>query len=189
FGADDSFSSGSSHELCSISDGWRVGINGRSPFAASDKVPLGSRHYVSGSYTIALDHAEGIFAGGQDIYLKDNQTGAVTNLSEGGYSFTANAGETSSGRFEIIYEPQTVLATGGGAKETLLVYRDGTDFVVKAQSQEITGLEVYDGTGRLILKTAPNATKATIDSSVMVNGVYMLKIDQRGKVTTRKVIK
>ena len=189
FGADDSFSSGSSHELCSISDGWRVGINGRSPFVASDKVPLGSRHYVSGSYTIALDHAEGIFAGGQAIYLKDNQTGAVTNLSEGGYSFTANAGETSSGRFEIIYEPQTVLATGGGTKETLLVYRDGTDFVVKAQSQAITGLEVYDGTGRLILKTAPNATKATIDSSVMVNGVYMLKIDQRGKVTTKKVIK
>ncbi|WP_234109126.1 GEVED domain-containing protein [Chryseobacterium sp. R2A-55] len=188
FGPDDSFSSGGSDELYSVTDGLKIGINGRSPFAVSDRVPLGSRHYESGSYTIAIDQAEGIFANGQNIYLKDNQTGTVVNLSEGSYTFSAGAGETT-GRFEIIYEPQTILATDGKVKESLQVYRDGTDFVVKSQSQEITGLEVYDSAGRMILKTAPNSMKATIDSSVMVNGVYVLKIDRHGQVTTKKVIK
>ncbi|WP_447951984.1 GEVED domain-containing protein [Chryseobacterium koreense] len=188
FSPDDSFSAGGSDELYSMTDGLKIGINGRSPFVVSDKVPLGSRHYVAGSYTIVIDQAEGVFANGQNIYLKDNQTGAVANLSEGGYTFSAAAGETT-GRFEIIYEPQIVLATDGQVKESLMVYRDGTDFVVKSQSQEITGLEVYDGTGRMILKTAPNSTTATIDSGILVNGVYVLKIDQHGKVTTKKVIK
>ncbi|MPM81093.1 hypothetical protein SDC9_128145 [bioreactor metagenome] len=188
FGADDSFSGGGSDELYSMIDGMKIGINGRSPFVASDKVLLGSKHYVAGNYTIAIDQSEGIFASGQNIYLKDNQTGTITNLSEGSYTFSANAGETT-GRFEIIYEPQIVLATDGKTKESLVVYRDGTDFVVKSQNQEITGLEVYDGTGRLLLKTAPNSTKAAIDSAILVNGVYVLKIDQHGKITTKKLIK
>ncbi len=188
FGPDDSFSSGGSDELYSVTDGLKIGINGRSPFAVSDRVPLGSRHYESGSYTIAIDQAEGIFANGQNIYLKDNQTGTVANLSEGSYNFSAGAGETT-GRFEIIYEPQTILATDGKVKENLQVYRDGTDFVVKASDTKITMIEVFDGAGRLILNLRPNSTKAVIDGNPLSNGMYLLKIHHGEQVTTRKILK
>ncbi|WP_234109130.1 GEVED domain-containing protein [Chryseobacterium sp. R2A-55] len=188
FGQDDSFSSGGSDELYSVTDGLKIGINGRSPFAVSDRVPLGSRHYESGSYTIAIDQAEGIFANGQNIYLKDNQTGTVANLSEGSYNFSAGAGETT-GRFEIIYEPQTILATDGKVKENLQVYRDGTDFVVKASDTKITMIEVFDGAGRLILNLRPNSTKAVIDGNLLSNGMYMLKIHHGEQVNTRKILK
>ncbi|WP_447951979.1 InlB B-repeat-containing protein [Chryseobacterium koreense] len=188
FGHDDSFSSGGSDELYSVTDGLKIGINGRSPFAVSDRVPLGSRHYESGSYTIAIDQAEGIFANGQNIYLKDNQTGTVANLSEGSYTFSAGAGETT-GRFEIIYEPQTILATDGKVKENLQVYRDGTDFVVKASDTKITMIEVFDGAGRLILNLRPNSTKAVIDGNPLSNGMYLLKIHHGEQVTTRKILK
>ncbi|WP_448670167.1 T9SS type A sorting domain-containing protein [Chryseobacterium koreense] len=188
FGSDDSFSAGGSDELYSMTDGLKIGINGRSPFVVSDKVPLGSRHYVAGSYTIAIDQAEGVFANGQNIYLKDNQTGAVANLSEGGYTFSAAAGETT-GRFEIIYEPQIVLATDGQVKESLMVYRDGTDFVVRAPDKKITMVEVFDSAGRLILNLRPNSAKAVIDGNRLTNGMYLLKIHQDAQVTTRKILK
>ena len=155
---------------------------------ASDKVLLGSKHYVAGNYTIAIDQSEGIFASGQDIYLKDNQTGTMTNLSEGSYTFSANAGETT-GRFEIIYEPQIVLATDGKTKESLVVYRDGTDFVVKASDKKISMIEVFDGSGRLILNLRPNSGKAVIDGNRMNSGMYLLKIHQDSQVTTRKILK
>lgn len=60
--------------------------------------PLGPQHYADGNYTISLDAAEGRFANGQNIYLKDLQTGIITKLSKGAYPFVASAGE-NTGRF------------------------------------------------------------------------------------------
>ena len=188
FGAEDSRTMGGSDALFSIIDTEKAAINGRSSFVNSDKISLGTRHFVSGTYTIALDKGEGTFAGGQQIYLKDSQTGTITNLSQGSYTFAATAGE-STGRFEIIYEAQTTLATDLTVKEELAVYREGNDFVVKAQNINITNLEVFDMTGRLINKSKPNSKKAVINAELLSNGVYLLKIYQNGQITAKKIIR
>lgn len=188
FGPEDSRSMGGSDVLYSMVESEKIAINGRNNLTESDIISLGTTHFVSGEYTIGLDDKEGIFANGQNIYLKDIQTGTVTNLSEGNYTFAANAGE-STGRFEIIYQPETVLATDGTVKDDLVVYRDGSDFVVKAQSKKITVLDLYDGVGRLIFSMKPNNLKVTLPANKMVNGVYFLKINQSGKITTKKILK
>jgi hypothetical protein len=188
FSNDDSRSMGGSDAICSIVEDEKVAINGRGNFVNTDVIPLASTHFVNGIYTIALSDKEGIFANGQSIYLKDLQTGIITNLSDGNYTFQANAGE-STGRFEIIYKPESVLATNQTVKESVIVYRDGTDFIVKAENKKITALEVYDSVGRLIYSAKPNAVKATVPTDRMLNGVYLLKIDQGGTVTTKKVIR
>ncbi|WP_246566336.1 T9SS type A sorting domain-containing protein [Kaistella soli] len=157
-------------------------------FEVSDKIILGSRHFAAGNYTFTLDKAEGVFANGQHIYLKDKQTGIITNLSEGSYTFAANAGE-STGRFEIIYQSETVLATDGTVKDDLLVYRDGDDFVIDSKGKKITQVEVYDSSGRLSLKTEPGSMKTVIPAVSLSNGVYILKINQAGKITNRKIIR
>lgn len=131
---------------------------------------------------------EGIFANGQNIYLKDKQTGTLTNLSENSYTFAANKGVTQ-GRFEIVYQPEIVLGTGSTVKESLVVYRNGGDFVVQAQTKKITGVEVYDTAGRLIYTTQPNTTKVLIAAEQLVNGVYVLKIKQNRQITTKKIVK
>src|SRR5690606_36559188 len=132
-----------------------LSINGKNKFINTDVVPLGSRHFTAGNYTVSLrDHKDGVFANGQHIYLKDKQTGTVTDLSDGNYTFMANAG-VSTGRFEIIYRPETVLATDGNQVENLVVYRDGNDFVVKATDDEIDAIEIYDAVGRLIRLLEP----------------------------------
>src|SRR5690606_32693863 len=124
----------------------------------------------------------------QHIYLKDKQTGTVTDLSEGNYTFMANAG-VSTGRFEIIYRPETVLATDGNNVENLVVYRDGNNFVVKATDAKIDAIEIYDAVGRLIRRLEPRSTTAVIDASTFVNGSYILKIDEGNLSTVKKILK
>lgn len=189
FAKDDSQMNGSPSDiLYTIIGDQKAVINGRSTFVNTDVIPLGSNHFSTGNYTISLGTKEGIFDNGQNIYLKDKQTGIMTNLSAGSYTFAANAGE-STGRFDIVYQPETVLATEGAVKENLIVYRDGSDFVVKAQSKKITSLELFDTAGRLILTLNPNSIKAVIPAEKIVNGVYVLKINQNGQITSKKIIR
>lgn len=163
-------------------------IQGKGNFVIEDKVILGANFYKNSSYTISLETPEGIFASGQRIYLKDKNTGTLTNLSETAYTFDTAAG-ISEGRFEIVYKPEQVLATGGTDKDSLVIYKDGNNFVVKAQSKKITTLELYDSSGRLIYSLQPNNTKAVISAETLNEGVYVLKINQDNVQTLRKVLK
>lgn len=178
----------------SVLDNEKLAIQGKAPFVQTDKVTLGTSHHEDGNYTISLGIYEGIFAAGQSIYLKDHQTDSITNLSEGNYTFTANKGLTD-GRFEIMYQPEIVLGTGSSAKESLIVYRDGSDFVVKSTTKNISDIDVLDASGRLIITLKPNLKETRIDATHYVNGIYVLKIkttlekDQKGKVVTKKIMK
>lgn len=179
----------SSNAFYSILDDNKLSIQGRQyPLNTSDMVPLGSNHYVAGNYIISLQETEGIFANGQNVYLKDGQTGKINNLSEGDYTFAANAGLTE-GRFEIVYKSDLVLGTANGIKDQLVVYRDGDDFVVKSQNKNISSVDVYDSSGRLVLKTNPNHAEVRIDASTVIKGVYVLKINRNGELSTKKMIK
>lgn len=188
FGAEDSESKGGSDELYSMVESKKLAINGKSSFSNTDVVALGAKYFAGGTYRIALEGKEGIFANGQNIYLKDQQTGIITNLSEGEYTFTATAGE-STGRFEIVYQPEVVLATDGVGKGGVQVYRDGNDFVVKALTEKITEIQVYDVSGRLIEQLQPNSLKVYLNSEKMSNGSYLLKITQGETTVVKKIIK
>lgn len=172
----------------SILDDRKLAIQGKASFINTDVVALGSSQYEVGTYTISLGVKEGIFANGQNIYLKDNQTNTVTNLTEGTYSFAANQGLTE-GRFEIMYQPEVVLGTGNLTKNNLVIYRDGNDFVLKSTSKSISGVEVYDASGRLLIQLKPNQKEVRLDATAFVNGTYVLRIDQEGTLVTKKIIK
>ncbi|MGV8914048.1 MAG: choice-of-anchor D domain-containing protein [Kaistella sp.] len=170
-------------------DDKRLLIQGKGDFQTTDKVELGANFFKAGTYTLALETAEGIFNGSQKIYLRDKETGTLTDLSANPYTFEATKG-ISEGRFEIIYEPQQVVL---GAEETLgeniIVYRDGGDFIIRAQSKNITDLEVYDGSGRLIYKIQPRYIEVRLPGEKLLRGVYILKIDQNGHLSKKKILK
>ena len=164
-------------------------IQGRtSDFMIQDKVDLGANFFQTGNYTIELGGTEGIFANGQNIYLKDKQTGIITDLTQGAYTFTASSGETNA-RFEIIYEPETVLATDTTSKEKLVVYRENGDFVIKSP-KEMERVEVYGTSGKLIKILLPNSKSAILESANLVNGMYILKIKTKDSaMATKKILK
>ena len=157
-------------------------------FTTEDKIILGANFFQNGTYTIALENSEGIFKGFQDIYLKDKQEGIITNLSQGPYNFNTIKGDNAL-RFEIIYKPETLLATEGAEKENLLVYRDGSNFVIKSLSKKITEVEVYDASGRLQFTQKPNQTLVNIPAEQLIRGVYVLKIRQGMEMTMKKIIR
>ncbi|WP_404985262.1 hypothetical protein ACI513_18670 [Chryseobacterium sp. M5] len=135
-GASDSFDSYDSKAIGMGSDGFytlagtqKLIIQGKESFDIDDVVPVGTKHFQNGNFTIALVQKEGLFNNGQAIYLHDKVTGTYTDLQNGAYTFTANAGE-SSNRFEIVYK-LNVLATAEAQKDSFEVYRDGQDFVVR----------------------------------------------------------
>lgn len=185
---DDSRALNNSDLIYSIVENEKLSINGRSSFMITDAIPLGTQHFVTGNYIMALGDVEGIFANGQNIYLKDKQTNTISNLSEGDYSFSANAGD-STGRFEIIYQSDIVLVTDHKVKEGLVVYKDGEDFVIKSPAEKITQVEVYDTGGRLVYKMQADQVKVIIPAQYLLQGVYVLKINLKDQATIKKIVR
>lgn len=163
-------------------------IQGKSKdFKTTDKVKLGANFFAQGEYTITLKQPEGIF-GEQSIYLKDNDTGIITNLKDSSYVFLTDAGQKNN-RFEIIYENESVLITDSIIKESLIVYRDSDNFVVKSPKM-ITVIEVFDMSGKLIRLLKPNRKESAVQASSLTSGIYLLLIrTDDGAVTAKKISK
>jgi hypothetical protein len=175
-------------ELYSIIGEGKYVIQGRAlPFDADDVVPLGFKAPAAGSYSIAIDHVDGLFAAGQAIYLKDNLTGTQHLLNDGAYAFTTEAGDFAS-RFEIVY--QTQLGNHGPSleNEVAIVKTNGV-FNISSGSQAMDNVRVFDIRGRLITEFRDvNATHATFTAGE-ANQVFIVKITaQGGQQATRKVI-
>lgn len=159
-------------------------IQGKSPFTVDDVVPLGNKHFEAGSFVISLTQKEGLFNNGQAIYLHDKDLGTYTNLQNGNYSFSANAGEFTN-RFEIVYK-LGVLATQEIEKTTFEVYRDGEGFVAR-NNKNIDVLEIFDASGRKVVELKPNVN--SIKFKLDTKGMYILKAISAGKEYTKKLIK
>lgn len=190
-GASDSFDSYDSKAIGMGSDGFytlagtqKLIIQGKESFDIDDVVPVGTKHFQNGNFTIALVQKEGLFNNGQAIYLHDKVTGTYIDLQNGAYTFTANAGE-SSNRFEIVYK-LNVLATAEAQKDSFEVYRDGQDFVVR-NNKNIEKVEIFDAAGRKIQTI--NESSKLIRVQLASKGVYILKALSEGKEYTKKLIK
>lgn len=178
----------SSDAVYSILGADKLAIQGRAPFATEDKVYLGTTQFENGPYTISLNNAEGAFANGQKIYLKDNLLNTYTDLQTKSYTYNATKG-VSEGRFEIVYEDGIVLSTNAVKKDKLLVYRDGDHYTVET-SKAMRKIDVYDTSGRLIKLVQKTSTKIQIEADSWLKGIYIFKIIyEDGTIQTKKVLK
>lgn len=165
-------------------------IQGRAlPFDASDVVPLSFKTDVPGDYTIAIDHVDGLFAAGQEVYLVDNTTGIETSLTTSSYTFTA-AAEMTSSRFALKYQKTLGTNQSVFSDNNVTVYKNKGILYVNAGDAKIANIKVYDVQGKLVaeLKNV-KATSATITNLKATNQVLVVKaILADNKVVTRKVV-
>lgn len=78
-------------------------INGKAlPFSDTDIIPIGYKVSTAGNYTISIDNLDGVFAGEQNVYLKDNLTNNIHDIKLSNYNFTTEVG-TFNNRFEIVF--------------------------------------------------------------------------------------
>lgn len=175
--------------LTSSINGGEYTIQGRPAFDATDIVPLNFKTDVAGDYTIAIDHADGLFAAGQTVILADATTGTETDLTTSAYTFTAKAG-TANSRFSLKY--QKTLGTNQSVfnDNNVAVYKNKETLYVDAGDATIANIEVYNVQGKLVteLKNV-KATSAVIANLKASNQVLVVKITtQENKIVTRKVV-
>ena len=181
--------SNASDAFYSVEETSKLLINAKAPFQITDKVLLGNNHFIAGEYKIRAVNKLGIFADGQAIYLKDKKMNVMADLTQGDYTFTSEAGVFSD-RFEIVYQPETVLATEGTTKASLEVYRDAEDFVIRSSEKAIELLELYDASGKLILSQKGNGKELRFAATILAEGMYVVKTRLKdGQEMTKKIRK
>ncbi len=177
-----------STSLTSLLNDKNYTIQGRAlPFTDADTVPLAFKAATDGTYTIALAKTDGIFATDQEVLLKDNATGTLTNLKTGGYTFTATAG-TANSRFELAYATSASNTIGLEAAITA-VKKQGV-FQVSTNGAILKDIAVYDLQGRLLMKQQNiNSTTSSLTGLPPTRGVLILKVTTDANQTqTIKII-
>jgi hypothetical protein len=164
-------------------------IQGRSlPFNPSDVVALNFKTDVAGDYTIALDHFDGLFAAGQDVYLLDGKTGTETDLKATTYTFTATAG-TENTRFSLKYQKTLKVEAPAFNENSVTVYRNKGTLYANSGELVMTNIKVFDIQGRLIVEQKNiRTTTATMNNLKASKQVLIVKISgEDNQVVTKKV--
>jgi len=145
--------------LTSVINDELFSIQGRGlPFDGSDVVVLGFKAATAGSFTIAIDHLDGLFAGNQGVYLRDHLTNTVQDLKTGSYTFVSEAGVFNT-RFELVYENTLGVHPNTFIADTVVVYKEKQELVVNSGVTLLEKVEVFDIQGRLL--ALKNKIKAT----------------------------
>ena len=175
--------------LTSIINNEEFTIQGRSmPFDPADVVPLGFKTETAGDFSLAIDHTDGLFASGQKVFLKDNLTNTLHDLSIGSYAFTSAAGVFNT-RFEFRY--QQSLGTVGNelVSNSIVVYKQNETIKIDAGVQTIAGVKVYDISGRLLVERKKiNATTASIPVARTAQVLLVHVSTTTGSVVVEKII-
>jgi Galactose oxidase, central domain/Kelch motif len=151
-------------------------IQGRPVFDTSDIVALNFKTDVAGDYSIAIDHSEGVFATGQDIYLVDSKTGTETNLRLGAYNFTTVAGVDNT-RFSLKYQKTLKVTDSAFNENTVIVYKNNGTLYVNSTAKAIKSIQVYDVQGRLLAEQKNvKANTATISNFKASNQILIVQV-------------
>jgi len=164
--------------LYNVIDDTEYVIQGRAlPFEATDAVALGFKAATAGTFSIALDNVDGLFAGEQDIFLKDNLANTLTDLKLAPYTFAAAEG-TFNNRFEILFQNVALgVQQPSLAAESIAVYRQDNSLNINSGTAAMASVKVFDIRGRLLREVGGiNASTATISNMDVAHQVLIVQI-------------
>ncbi len=175
--------------IYSVVEEMPLAVQTRPEFQADDIVPIAYKVTDAGSYTISLDHFDGAFLGGQNIYLKDNVTGEIVDLKDIDYMFTTEAGQFTN-RFEIVYTTEVLNVNNQVlTSDMIVVYQKNGSITVDGGSTDVKHIDIYDIRGRHIYaKPNINTPAFTITDFDVQQQVVMLHIATDKGLITKKII-
>ena len=168
----------------------KYAIQGRQyPFDSNDVVPMSFKATTAGNYQIAIDHVDGLFSGSSDIYLRDNVSGTVNNLTTGAYAFATNAG-TDNTRFELLFRNSLSTTSNVLNENNVFVYKANNAININSGKIDMANVKVFDIRGRLLVeKNNVNASTLSIDSSSFANQVLIVTITSNdGTKVSKKIV-
>jgi|GEM_PF-1594490 len=166
----------------------RYVIQARPTFTTDDVVPMGLHAETAGMFTVSLDHADGLFDGDQEIFLKDNLTGVVTNLKQASYSFVTDAGDFNN-RLQLQYVNTTLGIPGFDANMVAIYKDDNQVLTIDAGVTEMQSVKIFDIRGRLVYtKNAISSNIAKLGDLKAEQQVLLVQITSTdGRIVTKKV--
>ena len=186
---DGRFFNDSQTALTSTINGELFSIQGRPlPFASDDVVPLGFQSELDNTFTIALNHYDGLFSNGQVVYLKDNDTQIYTDLKTDTYTFSTLAGVFNN-RFEIVYQNTLGNNTQLLINNQVMVCKNKSNLIITSGVLLMTNVKVYDSSGRLVVEKAKlNNLELSIPINE-TNQLFLVVITTiNGEIITKKVM-
>ena len=156
-------------------DGRNLVIQGRAlPFDAADVIPLGYNVSSAGSFSIAIDEMDGIFADDQPVYLKDNLLGMTYDLKAGNYTFLSEAG-TFDNRFELAFEGSALLNPEVNTTDAVAFINNHRLYI--AAPDPIAEVTVFDLSGKRVMTVTLRDPDTTLEAGFdKPDGVYFAKI-------------
>ena len=162
-------------------------IQGRSlPFHQSDIVPLGYTAGFSDSFSIKIDHIDGLFEN-RDIYLEDKLFDLIHDLKLSPYVFFSEAG-TFNDRFVLRYTNNINVEKTKVKSEVSAFLNNGT--ITISATENIAMVMVYDITGKLVTAHRPtSAIRLLAYPFLAPHGAYIAKIQlESGTVYNKKLL-
>jgi hypothetical protein len=128
----------------------KLTLNSRTlPFDNNDSVDFGFLVGTAGTFQIAIDHVNGLFSNGENIYLEDKLLNTTVDLRLAPYSFNTAIG-TFNSRFVLHFLPTSTLGTGTINFENSVQAVTNEKATVYSSNQNIKNIIVFDMLGRKI---------------------------------------
>ena len=183
------FNSGGLVSLYTMVDTNKLTIEARPAFENTDVVALGYTATEGGQFTLSLENKDGVFANGQDIFVRDNILGTITNITNGTYTFTTEAG-TFNERFDVIYTTDALgTQTPLFNANNVIVFKEGSSLNINAGTAQISNVTVYDIRGRkLYSQDGMKATTTTVTGLQAAQEVLIVEINTDKGVVSKKVV-
>ncbi len=167
----------------------KLGIQARPEFDPADVVPLECKITTPGAYSVSLDHMDGVFSEGQDIYLRDNLLGITHDLKESPYNFTAEAGIVN-GRFDVVYAQALGTNVPDFNSNSVVVYQHDNAINISSGSTNMKAVYVYDIQGRLLYQAdGINTTEISVTTLQAESQMLIVQVETlQGVKISRKIV-
>jgi hypothetical protein len=197
----DSFDGNTYIDFYSVNEGRNLVIQGRPvPFDTNDKVLLGYKTAIEGTFAISIDQVDGVLTT-QDVFIEDKVAHVTHNLKNGSYSFTTLVG-TFNDRFVLRYIDNTVVVivppviinppvvvppvivldptlgtpSFDNKGKSVMVSINNLQIKINSFDEVIATVMVYDLRGRLLYaKSNVGSTQLIIQNLGVANQVLLIK--------------
>lgn len=179
-------------DFYSVNDNKNLVVQGRAlPFDKADKIPLGYKTTIEGTFSINIDQADGLLAD-QDVFIMDKDKGTIHNLKNGAYYFSTLKGVFND-RFVLRFIANDIVystLTAANLDKPVIVSVQNHLIKINSFDEIMDKLFIYDLNGRLLYKNEyVNSNEFTIPDFISSKQFLIVKtLLKNGEWFTTEII-
>ena len=188
-GLDGAFFNNGAISLTTLINNDRYAIQFRGfPFSSSSMMPLSFETSISGTFTLAIDHMDGLFLDpNQPVYIYDVDTNNYVNLKTTNYSFSATPG-TYNNRFRVVYNNTLDVANNTFRVSDLVVSKSNDSIIINSGNIVLVNVALFSIDGKMLYNNNNVNSNELLISNLYVNNQPMIvkAISDNGNIVSKK---